>query len=119
MPCFRLLKQPRPPLPAVHNRGYDAQRRPWRTFRAVTSTWTWSDTRDGTTFLLTVVATTGQQAVKAVAITKPRTDMTTHYNDFSRFLSGLDASKDAAQAATIYRLRRLAHGETYTFKANA
>jgi hypothetical protein len=50
--------------------------------------------------LPTVVTTTGQQAVKAVEITKPRTAMTTHYYDFSGFLAGLDESKDAAQAMT-------------------
>jgi hypothetical protein len=53
----------------------------------------------------TVVTTTGQQAVKAVEITKPRTAIPIHYNDFSVFLSGLDEFKDAAQAATTYGVR--------------
>ncbi len=41
----------------------------------------------GTTFLVTVVTMTGEQAVKAVEITKPRTAIPIHYNDFSVFLS--------------------------------
>jgi L-ascorbate metabolism protein UlaG (beta-lactamase superfamily) len=70
----------------------------------------------GTTFLVTVVTMTGEQGVKAVEITKPRTAIPIHYNDFSVFLSGLDDFKKAAQASTtsttfVY----LAHGETYTF----
>jgi L-ascorbate metabolism protein UlaG (beta-lactamase superfamily) len=70
----------------------------------------------GTTFLVTVVTMTGEQGVKAVEITKPRTAIPIHYNDFSVFLSGLDDFKEAAQASTtstafVY----LAHGETYTF----
>ena len=70
----------------------------------------------GTTFLVTIVTMTGEQAVKAVEITKPRTAIPIHYNDFSVFHSGLDDFKKAAQASTtstafVY----LAHGETYTF----
>jgi L-ascorbate metabolism protein UlaG (beta-lactamase superfamily) len=59
----------------------------------------------GTTFLLTVVTTTGQRAVKVVEITKPRTAIPIRYNDFAVFLSGLDESKDAAEAATTYGVR--------------
>ena len=40
---------------------------------------------------------TGEQGVKAVEITKPRTAIPIHYNDFSVFLSGLDDFKKAAQ----------------------
>ncbi len=58
-----------------------------------------------TTFLLTVVTITGQRAVKVVEITKPRTAIPIRYSDFSVVLSGLDESKDAAQAATTYRVR--------------
>jgi len=71
----------------------------------------------GTTFLVTVVTMTGEQAVKAVEITKPRTAIPIHYNDFSVFLSGLDDFKKAAQASTTRtEFVYLAHGETYTFK---
>jgi L-ascorbate metabolism protein UlaG (beta-lactamase superfamily) len=70
----------------------------------------------GTTFLVTVVTMTGEQAVKAVEITKPRTAIPIHYNDFSVFLSGLDDFKEAAQASnTSTAFVYLAHGETYTF----
>ena len=55
----------------------------------------------GTTFLLTVLTVTGQQAVKAVEITKPRTAIPIRYNDFTVFLSGLDESKDAAQQHAV------------------
>jgi L-ascorbate metabolism protein UlaG (beta-lactamase superfamily) len=73
----------------------------------------------GTTFLLTVVTMTGEQAVKAVEITKPRTAIPIHYNDFSVFLSGLDDFKKAAKASTTRtEFVYLAHGETYTFKPN-
>jgi L-ascorbate metabolism protein UlaG (beta-lactamase superfamily) len=71
----------------------------------------------GTTFLVTVVTMTGEQAVKAVEITKPHTAIPIHYNDFSVFRSGLDDFKTAAQAsATSTEFVYLAHGETYTFK---
>jgi L-ascorbate metabolism protein UlaG (beta-lactamase superfamily) len=71
---------------------------------------------DLTTFLVTVVTMTGEQAVKAVEITQARTAIPIHYNDFSVFMSGLDDFRKAAQAWTtspvfVY----LAHGETYTF----
>jgi L-ascorbate metabolism protein UlaG (beta-lactamase superfamily) len=71
----------------------------------------------GTTFLVTVVTMTGEQGVKAVEITKPRTAIPIHYNDFSVFRSGLDDFKKAAEAsATRTEFVYLAHGETYTFK---
>jgi L-ascorbate metabolism protein UlaG (beta-lactamase superfamily) len=71
----------------------------------------------GTTFLVTVVTMTGEQAVKAVEITKPRTAIPIHYNDFSVFLSGLDDFKKAAQNSTAgTEFVYLAHGETYRFK---
>jgi L-ascorbate metabolism protein UlaG (beta-lactamase superfamily) len=73
----------------------------------------------GTTFLVTVVTMTGEQAVKAVEITKPHTAIPIHYNDFSVFQSGLDDFKKAAQASTTStEFVYLAHGETYTFKPN-
>ncbi|HEY3996780.1 MAG TPA: MBL fold metallo-hydrolase, partial [Mycobacterium sp.] len=69
----------------------------------------------GTTFLVTVVTMTGEQGVRAVEITKPRTAIPIHYNDFSVFLSGLDDFKKAAQASTTKtEFVYLAHGETYT-----
>jgi L-ascorbate metabolism protein UlaG (beta-lactamase superfamily) len=70
----------------------------------------------GTTLFLTVVTMTGEQAVQAVEITKPRTAIPIHYNDFSVFMSGLEDFKDAAgksQAETEFRY--LAHGDTYRF----
>ena len=71
----------------------------------------------GTTFLVTVVTMTGEQAVKAVEITKPHTAIPIHYNDFSVFRSGLDDFKTAAQASAAHtEFVYLAHGETYTFK---
>ena len=70
----------------------------------------------GTTFLVTVVTMTGEQGVRAVEITKPRTAIPIHYNDFSVFLSGLDDFKKAAQASSAQtEFVYLAHGETYTF----
>jgi L-ascorbate metabolism protein UlaG (beta-lactamase superfamily) len=70
----------------------------------------------GTTFLVTVVTMTGEQAVRAVEITKPRTAIPIHYNDFSVFMSGLDDFKKAAQASTTStEFVYLTHGETYTF----
>ncbi len=70
----------------------------------------------GTTFLVTVVTMTGEQGVKAVEITKPRTAIPIHYNDFSVFRSGLDDFKKAAQVSTAKtKFVYLAHGETYTF----
>jgi len=73
----------------------------------------------GTTFLVTVVTMTGEQGVRAVEITKPRTAIPIHYNDFSVFLSGLDDFKKAAQTSTARtEFVYLAHGETYRFKPN-
>jgi L-ascorbate metabolism protein UlaG (beta-lactamase superfamily) len=70
----------------------------------------------GTTFLVTLVTMTGEQGGKAVEITKPRTAIPIHYNDFSVFQSGLEDFKKAAQASTTTtRFVYLAHGETYTF----
>jgi L-ascorbate metabolism protein UlaG (beta-lactamase superfamily) len=71
----------------------------------------------GTTFLVTVVTMTGEQAVQAVEITKPRTAIPIHYNDFSVFLSGIDEFKRAAETSTASaEFVYLAHGDTYTFK---
>jgi L-ascorbate metabolism protein UlaG (beta-lactamase superfamily) len=71
----------------------------------------------GTTFLLTVVTMTGEQAVKAVEITKPHTAIPIHYNDFSVFMSRLDDFKKAAETSTATtQFVYLAHGETYAFK---
>src|SRR5258708_36928200 len=50
----------------------------------------------GTTFLITLVTMTGEQAVRAVEITRPRTAIPIHYTDFSVFTSGLDELKRAA-----------------------
>jgi L-ascorbate metabolism protein UlaG (beta-lactamase superfamily) len=73
----------------------------------------------GTTFLVTVVTMTGEQAVQAVEITKPRVAIPIHYNDFSVFLSGLDDFKKAAQASTTStEFVYLAHGETYKFTSH-
>jgi L-ascorbate metabolism protein UlaG (beta-lactamase superfamily) len=73
----------------------------------------------GTTFLVTVVTMTGEQGVRAVEITKPRTAIPIHYNDFSVFLSGLDDFKKAARTSTAStEFVYLAHGDTYTFKPN-
>ncbi len=70
----------------------------------------------GTTFLVTVVTMTGEQGVRAVQITKPRTAIPIHYNDFSVFRSGLDDFKEAADhATTSTRFVYLAHGDTYRF----
>ena len=70
----------------------------------------------GTTFLITVVTMTGEQGVRAVEITKPRTAIPIHYNDFSVFLSGLDDFKKAAQSSTTSsNFVYLTHGDTYTF----
>jgi L-ascorbate metabolism protein UlaG (beta-lactamase superfamily) len=73
----------------------------------------------GTTFLVTVATMTGEQGVQAVEITKPRTAIPTHYNDFS-VLSGLDDFKKATVASTAEtKFVYLAHGETYTFTPHA
>lgn len=74
----------------------------------------------GTTFLVTIVTMTGEQAVRAVEITKPRTAIPIHYNDFSVFRSGLDDFQRAAEASTTpTQFVYLAHGETYTFTPDA
>ena len=74
----------------------------------------------GTTFLVTVVTMTGEQGVRAVEITKPRTAIPIHYNDFSVFQSGLDDFKKAARTSTAStQFVYLAHGDTYTFTLNA
>ena len=74
----------------------------------------------GTTFLVTVVTMTGEQGVRAVEITKPRTAIPIHYNDFSVFLSGLDDFQKAAEASSATtKFVYLSHGETYTFAPNA
>jgi L-ascorbate metabolism protein UlaG (beta-lactamase superfamily) len=71
----------------------------------------------GTTMLVTVVTMTGEQGVQAVEITKPRTAIPIHCNDFSVFMSGLDDFKKAAEASSAdTEFRYLAHGESYTFK---
>ncbi len=63
---------------------------------------------------------TDEQGVRAVEITKPRTAIPIHYNDFSVFLSGLDDFKKAAEVSTTTtRFVYLAHGETYTFRPGA
>jgi len=70
----------------------------------------------GTTMLITVVTMTGEQGVRAVEITRPRTAIPVHYNDFSVFMSGLDDFKKAAEASSAdTEFRYLVHGETYTF----
>jgi L-ascorbate metabolism protein UlaG (beta-lactamase superfamily) len=70
----------------------------------------------GTTLFLTVVTMTGEQAVQAVEITRPRTAIPIHYNDFSVFMSGLEDFKDAAgKSQTDTEFRYLAHGDTYRF----
>src|SRR3984893_9223679 len=70
----------------------------------------------GTTLLVTVVTMTGEQGVRAVEITKPRTAIPIQYNDFSVFLSGLDDFKKAAQSSTAStKFVYLTHGESYTF----
>ena len=70
----------------------------------------------GTTMLVTVVTMTGEQGVRAVEITGPRTAIPIHYNDFSVFMSGLDDFKKAAESSPAdTEFRYLAHGETYTF----
>lgn len=63
-----------------------------------------------TTFLVTVVTMTGEQGVKAVEITKPRTAIPIHHNDFSVFLSGLEDFKKAAEkSSAATRFVYLAH----------
>lgn len=71
----------------------------------------------GTTLLGTVVTMTGEQAVQAVEIVRPRTAVPIHYNDFSVFLSGLDDFKAAAAESTAdVRFHYVSHGDTYRFQ---
>lgn len=70
----------------------------------------------GTTLFITVVTMTGEQAVRAVEITRPRNAIPIHYNDYSVFMSGLDDFKEAAgKSMADTEFYYLAHGETYTF----
>jgi L-ascorbate metabolism protein UlaG (beta-lactamase superfamily) len=70
----------------------------------------------GTTLFVTVVTMTGEQAVRAVEIVRPRTAIPVHYNDYSVFMSGLDDFRQAAaRSSAETAFRYLAHGETYTF----
>ncbi len=72
----------------------------------------------GTTLLGTVVTMTGEQAVRAIEIVRPRAAVPIHYNDYSVFLSGLDDFREAAEASTSgVEFHYLAHGETYRFRA--
>jgi L-ascorbate metabolism protein UlaG (beta-lactamase superfamily) len=72
----------------------------------------------GTTLFLTVVTMTGEQAVRAVEIVRPRTAIPIHYNDYSVFRSGLDDFRQAAaRSLADTAFRYLAHGETYTFSS--
>ena len=70
----------------------------------------------GTTLFICVVTMTGEQAVEAAEITRPRAAIPIHYNDFSVFMSGLEDFKDAARkSSAATKFHYLAHGETYTF----
>jgi L-ascorbate metabolism protein UlaG (beta-lactamase superfamily) len=70
----------------------------------------------GTTLFVTVVTMTGEQAVRAVEITRPHTAIPIHYNDYSVFMSGLDDFKEAAgKSMADAKFYYLSHGETYTF----
>jgi L-ascorbate metabolism protein UlaG (beta-lactamase superfamily) len=70
----------------------------------------------GTTLFVTVVTMTGEQAVRAVEITKPRRAIPIHYNDFSVFRSGLDDFKKAAEKSSADTdFHYLRQGETYQF----
>ena len=70
----------------------------------------------GTTLFMTVVTMTGEQAVRAVEITRPRVAIPIHYTDYSVFMSGLDDVKTAAaKSSADTEFHYLAHGETYTF----
>jgi L-ascorbate metabolism protein UlaG (beta-lactamase superfamily) len=74
----------------------------------------------GTTLFMTVVTMTGEQAVRAVEITRPHTAIPIHYDDYSVFMSGLDDfRKAAANSSADTAFRYLAHGETYTFTPKA
>lgn len=68
----------------------------------------------GTTLFLTVVTMTGEQAVRAVEITKPRRAIPIHYDDFSVFRSGLDDFKQAARNSSGgTEFHYLEHGQRY------
>ncbi len=70
----------------------------------------------GTTLFVAVVTMTGEQAVQAVELTKPRVAIPIHYNDFSVFMSGLEDFKDAAgKSSALTEFHYLTHGETYGF----
>jgi L-ascorbate metabolism protein UlaG (beta-lactamase superfamily) len=70
----------------------------------------------GTTLFISVVTMTGEQAVQAAEITRPRAAIPIHYNDFSVFMSGLEDFKNAAEkSSATTRFHYLAHGETYNF----
>jgi L-ascorbate metabolism protein UlaG (beta-lactamase superfamily) len=72
----------------------------------------------GTTLFVTVVTMTGQQAVRAVEITKPRRAIPIHYNDYSVFMSGLDDFKAAAaNSSADTEFHYLTQGETYQFQS--
>jgi L-ascorbate metabolism protein UlaG (beta-lactamase superfamily) len=72
----------------------------------------------GTTLFVTVVTMTGEQAVRAVELVRPRTAIPIHYNDYSVFMSGLDDFRQAAaRSSADTTFHYLAHGETYTFSA--
>ena len=74
----------------------------------------------GTTLLGTVVTMTGEQAVRAVEVVRPRTAIPIHYNDYSVFLSGLSEFQEAAaHSSTTAEFRYLAHGDTYDVKAQS
>lgn len=74
----------------------------------------------GTTLFVTVVTMTGEQAVRAVEITKPRRATPIHYNDFSVFRSGLDDFKKAAEKSSADTdFHYLRQGETYQFQSTA
>jgi L-ascorbate metabolism protein UlaG (beta-lactamase superfamily) len=72
----------------------------------------------GTTLLGTVVTMTGEQAVRAVEITEPRTAIPIHFDDFSVFRSGLDELQAAAaKSSSLATFYYLSQGETYRFEA--
>jgi L-ascorbate metabolism protein UlaG (beta-lactamase superfamily) len=74
----------------------------------------------GTTLFVTVVTMTGPQAVRAVEITRPRTAIPIHYNDYSVFMSGLDDFRRAATASSVAtQFRYLTQGERYYFEPAA
>lgn len=71
----------------------------------------------GATLFVTVVTMTGEQAVRAVEITRPRRAIPIHYNDYSVFMSGLDDFKEAAEKSSAdTEFHYLSQGETYGFR---